>query len=303
MKQVLAIVGPTAVGKTGLSIKIAQKFNGEIISGDSMQVYQGLDIGTAKIRPEEMRGVKHHLIDNRTVQETFSVSEFKKSVDHLVEEITQRGKLPIIVGGTGFYLQAVLDNLNLGGSDDATNKNRLKWQDFAKQHTQEELWNELNKVDSKSATSIPVSNVRRVVRALEVFDNTGHPFSEQENGHPKYDSLVIGLNTDRGQLYKRINSRVDEMINEGLEEEARWLYRQVDVKQANKGIGYREWPEYFESQQTLQETIDQIKLDSRHYAKRQLTWFRNKMDVNWFDLIKDSESLKMVESQIEQWRK
>lgn len=302
MHKVLVIVGPTAVGKTSLSIKLAKKLNGEVISGDSMQVYRKLDIGTAKITNDEMDGIPHHLIDILDVNEEYSASEFVKSANSLIEEITKRNKLPIIVGGTGFYIQALLDGLVLGGEFDSDQAYRDKLHQFSIDNGSKVLWDKLNDIDPKAADKIPESNERRIIRALEVYHHTGELFSEQSNKEVTLDSYVIALNTDRQVLYDRINQRVDLMIENGLIDEAKWLWNQPnDDLPALKGIGYREFSGYFDNQKDLNSVVDSIKQDSRHYAKRQLTWFRNKMNVTWYDTISNMDSEKKIEKDVSNW--
>ncbi|KRN95294.1 tRNA (adenosine(37)-N6)-dimethylallyltransferase MiaA [Pediococcus stilesii] len=300
MNKVLAIVGPTAVGKTQLSIEIAKRFNAEIISGDSMQVYRGLDIGTAKIMPEEMDGVRHHLIDIRNVQDSFTVQDFKSSAEKLIIEITNRNKVPLIVGGTGFYLQALLEDLELGGNTE-NREQVLAIRKTLDEKTDEELFQMLRKVDQKSANRIDQHNRRRMIRAIEVYELNGIKFSEQNSRKPPYDSLIIGLNTNRLNLYARINQRVDLMLQNGLLREAQWLFDQDEVPQATKGIGYREWESYFKGERSLEQVVELIKKDSRHYAKRQLTWFRNKMDVQWFDILQNESDQLKINQKIESW--
>lgn len=300
MEKVLGIVGPTAVGKTQLSIKIAQKFNGEIISGDSMQIYQKLNIGTAKVTPAEMDGVPHHLINIKTVHERFSASDFKLEAERLITEITNRNKLPIIVGGTGFYLKALLDNLELGGADE--NKDQIdQVRAELNQKTNDELLALLKQVDLKAFQQIDHQNRRRIIRALEVDQVNQQKFSNQAQRKAQYDSLLIGLNTDRIELYNRINRRVELMMDDGLLSEATWLFKQKEVPQATKGIGYREWKDYFTGDIDLKQVIELIQKDSRHYAKRQLTWFRNQMDVNWFDILQNENDPKRIDQKIESW--
>lgn len=304
LTKIIAIVGPTAVGKTALSIKLAQHFDGEIISGDSMQVYRHLDIGTAKIRPDEMQGIPHHMINIRDITERFSAAEFQKIATTQIKEIASRGKLPIIVGGTGFYLQALIENLSLGDDqfDERSMEIRAQWQQFAKIHEPQEVWQRLKELDPKAAQQIAPNNVRRLIRALEVIEKTGHPFSEQRNTPSEFETLLIGLTTDRPLLYDRINARVDLMMANGLEDEARWLFEhQGRELQAGKGIGYHELFDYFESQCSLDSAVEKIKLDSRHYAKRQLTWFRNKMDVIWFDLVTGQHSVSEIKKKVANW--
>ncbi|WPC17512.1 tRNA (adenosine(37)-N6)-dimethylallyltransferase MiaA [Pediococcus inopinatus] len=304
MEKVLAIIGPTAVGKTSLSLELANRFDGEIISGDSMQVYRHLDIGTAKILPAEQMGIKHHLIDIRDSDQRFSVSDFKQAAAEQITQITAKGHLPIIVGGTGFYLQALLQDLSLGSDTyEPDERIRNKWHAFAQAHSQADLWRQLNQIDPKAAEKIPPSNEVRVVRALEVFEKTGRLFSDQQVvTNDSYDALLIGLNTDRGLLYNRINQRVESMVAAGLETEAKQLFKQGGTNlPAGKGIGYREWYPYFENRVSKDEVIEKIKQNSRHYAKRQLTWFRNKMQVNWFDLVQHPEEKDQIVEKIKKW--
>ncbi|MCP0886787.1 tRNA (adenosine(37)-N6)-dimethylallyltransferase MiaA [Ligilactobacillus sp. WILCCON 0076] len=302
--KVLIIVGPTAVGKTQLSIELAQYFNGEIISGDSMQVYRNLDIGTAKITHKEMQNIKHYLIDCCEIDERWSVAEFIKASSQYIDEITKKNKLPFIVGGTGFYVQALLDNFQLGKDKyDENLKVRNEWIEYSKKNGKRALWDELNKVDSKAAKKIPISNERRVVRALEVYNETGEKFSNQKDVRNKdFDPLIIGLTTKREKLYERINQRVDLMLIEGLETEARRVYETGNVElPAAKGIGYKEFYPYFRGEYSYQRAVELIKQNSRHYAKRQLTWFRNKMDVIWFDLIEKPEETEKIKKVITEW--
>ena len=304
MTKVIGIVGPTAVGKTALSIQLAQRLNGEIISGDSMQVYRKLDIGTAKITPDEMQGVVHHLINIRDINERFSVADFQSLANQNITEIAAKNKLPIIVGGTGFYVQAVTENLSLGMDhfDEKSYQIRQKWHHIATQQGKQYVWNQLHELDPMAAQKIPVQNVRRVIRALEVIEKTGQLFSNQLEQQSTNDFYLIGLNTDRQVLYKRINKRVDQMVQEGLIEEARWLYDHDGIDyQAGKGIGYRELFPYFAGQISLQRATDEVKLDSRHYAKRQLTWFRNKMNVHWYDLVSGRNSISEIEQDVREW--
>ncbi|MFT9268286.1 MAG: tRNA (adenosine(37)-N6)-dimethylallyltransferase MiaA [Liquorilactobacillus nagelii] len=285
-KKVLLIVGPTAVGKTALSLSLARKFKGEIISGDSMQVYRGLDIGTAKVTESEQKSTKHYLIDICDPDENFSVAEFTKLGRRKIIEIEQQNKLPLIVGGTGFYLQALLNDFKLGGQMAENSQSfREELQKFAEDQGQQKLWEKLNEVDPAAAKKIPPANQRRVIRALEVYQITGEKFSQQADV-PKadYDPLILGLNIERKLLYQRINQRVDLMIEQGLLAEAKTLFEQggADLP-AGKGIGYKELFPYFRGEVSLATAITEIKKNSRHYAKRQLTWFHNKMIVTWFN--------------------
>lgn len=305
-QKIVLIVGPTAVGKTALSVQLAQKFNGQIISGDSMQVYQGLDIGTAKVTPEEMDGVKHYLIDENRIDERFSAADFTQKCRQDVKLIAQAGCLPIIAGGTGFYLQALLDNFQLGADQyDENEVIRKKWEAYLAEHGSQALLEQLTNIDPKAAAKIPVNNPRRMIRALEVYEQTGQLFSEQNDlKSDEFESLVIGLTTNRKLLYERINLRVDLMMEQGLLAEAKMLYEKggADLP-AGKGIGYKEFYPYFAGEITLEEAVELVKRNSRRYAKRQLTWFRNKMEVQWFDLVQDPSQVHEIETMIEKWLK
>ncbi|KRL15805.1 tRNA dimethylallyltransferase [Lentilactobacillus rapi DSM 19907 = JCM 15042] len=302
MKKVLAIVGPTAVGKTAMSIKVAQNFNGEVISGDSMQVYRKLDIGTAKITDSEKQGVPHHLINIRDITERYSVADFIHDATEQIAQITSRGHLPIIVGGTGFYLQALLDGLELGGDQYTDDGLRKKLYQIADTEGNMALHNRLASVDPKAAAQISANNVRRVIRALEVYRKTDHLFSDQTNNPQPFDSFVVGLNTDRKLLYQRINQRVDIMMKSGLIDEARYLFNNGGTElQAGKGIGYHEFYDYFAGTRSLEDAVELVKKDSRHYAKRQLTWFRNKTHPAWYNVIEHPDDKDQLILDIDKW--
>ena len=285
--KLLVIIGPTAVGKTKLSIELAKRFNGEIISGDSMQVYKGMDIGTAKIKKQEMEGVPHYLLDIKEPDEPFSAAEFQKRANTCIEDIQNRGKLPIIVGGTGLYIQSVIYDYHFSEApSDPLYREKLEKQ--VKEEGIEPVFDQLRSVDPESAKRIHPNNVRRVIRALEIFHCTGKTMSEQMNQQPtemKYDTCIIGLTMDRDQLYQRIDQRVDGMVEEGLFDEVQSFYdRGLRDCQSIQAIGYKEIYDYFEDRASIDEAIDSLKQNSRRYAKRQLTWFRNKMDVIWFNM-------------------
>ncbi|MFJ7748267.1 tRNA (adenosine(37)-N6)-dimethylallyltransferase MiaA [Peribacillus sp. NPDC097295] len=285
--KLLVIIGPTAVGKTRLSIEMAKRFNGEIISGDSMQVYKGMDIGTAKIKSEEMDGVPHYLLDIKEPDEPFSAAEFQKRANACIEDIQSRGKLPIIVGGTGLYIQSVIYDYHFSEApSDPHYREKLEKQ--VKEEGIEAVFEQLQSVDPESAKRIHPNNVRRVIRALEIFHCTGKTMSDQMNQQPtemKYDTCIIGLTMDRDQLYQRIDQRVDGMVEEGLFDEVQNFYdRGLRDCQSIQAIGYKEIYDYFEDRASIDEAIDSLKQNSRRYAKRQLTWFRNKMDVIWFNM-------------------
>ncbi|MED1472563.1 tRNA (adenosine(37)-N6)-dimethylallyltransferase MiaA [Bacillus salipaludis] len=286
-QKLLVIIGPTAVGKTKLSIEMAKRFEGEIISGDSMQIYRGMDIGTAKIKPEEMEGIPHHLIDIREPDESFSVAEFQQLVRAKISEIAEKGKLPIIVGGTGLYIQSVIYDYQFSDAA-ADEKFRLQLEERAKNEGVEVLHQELTQIDSESAGQIHPNNVRRVIRALEIYHCTGKKVSDvQSEQQPDllYETALIGLSMDREILYKRINMRVDLMMEEGLLTEVKQLHDQeLRDCQSIQAIGYKEIYDYLDGIISLEQAVENLKQNSRRYAKRQLTWFRNKMSVQWFDV-------------------
>lgn len=282
--DVVAIVGPTASGKTALSIKMAKAFDGEIINGDSMQVYKGLDIGTAKIREEEMEGIPHHLLSFKEPTESFSVAEYQRLVREKIKEIQSRKKLPIIVGGTGLYIQAVLYDFQFT-EEKVDEEARKKYYEELAKIGPKAMHEKLAALDPETAKQIHPNNTRRVIRALELIELHGISKQSEElnRGHvPLYNHFIIGMNIDREELYKRINERVDIMMEQGLLDEVRSLWeRNIRDVQAVKAIGYKELYEYLDGLISLDEAVEQIKQNSRRYAKRQLTYFRNKMDVHW----------------------
>ena len=300
--KVIAIVGPTAVGKTSLSIELAKQFNGEIISGDSMQVYRGLDIGTAKVTAEEMEGSPHHLIDVRDVDESYSAADFQKAARKAIQEISDRGKLPIIVGGTGLYIQSLLWDYKLGNEGELEDDSlRAKYEAFAEENGNLALWEKLQLTDPLAAEKIHCNNRKKMIRALEVFELTGHSILEpKEQPKELYDSFLIGLNTDRSILYQRINQRVDLMVEQGLLAEAKNLAKNPTV-QAAQGIGYKEFFPYLSGGSSLEAALEEVKLHSRRYAKRQLTWFRNRMSIRWYDLIQQPEKIDEIKTEIATW--
>ena len=296
-QKLLVIIGPTAVGKTNLSIEMAKQYNGEIISGDSMQIYRGMDIGTAKITKEEMQGIPHHLIDIKEPEENFSVAEFQLLVRAKINEIAKRGKLPIIVGGTGLYIQSVIYDYQFSDvpGDEAF---RLELEERVKRIGNDALYKELQAVDPESAAQIHPNNVRRVIRALEIFHLTGKTMQEyQRKQQPDlmYETALVGLTMDREKLYERINLRVDIMVKQGLLDEVKSLYNQgLRDCQSIQAIGYKEIYDYLDEKVTWDVAVEQLKQNSRRYAKRQLTWFRNKMDVKWFDMTYVNDLAKKI---------
>lgn len=281
------LVGPTAVGKTNLSIQLAKSLNAEIISGDSMQVYKGMDIGTAKINEQEMEGVPHHLIDILDPQDSFSTADYQSLVRNKISEIAKRGKLPMIVGGTGLYIQSVLYDYTF--TEEANDPAfRQSLQVAAVREGADFLHAKLAAADPEAAAAIHPNNTRRVIRALEILHTSGKTMSQhlqEQKRELVYNAVLIGLTMDRDTLYARINQRVDMMMEAGLLPEVKRLYdRNVRDCQSIQAIGYKELYAYFDGFVTLSDAVDQLKQNSRRYAKRQLTWFRNKMQVAWFDM-------------------
>lgn len=297
-KKLVVIIGPTAVGKTKLSIEIAHRLNGEIISGDSMQIYKGMDIGTAKITKEEMEGIPHHLIDIKEPDDDYSVAEFQETVRPLIDEIADKNKMPMIVGGTGLYIQSVLFDYQFTESpSDPDFRKRLELE--LHQKGEQAIHQLLAQVDPESAKKIHPNNTRRVIRALEIFHCTNITMDEhlkQQENKLLYDVALIGLTMDRDVLYQRINHRVDIMVNSGLIHEVKNLYDLgLRNTQSIKAIGYKEIYDYFDGKVSFDEALNQLKQNSRRYAKRQLTWFRNKMDVKWFDMTPPLNHEQMVD--------
>lgn len=287
MEKVIIIVGPTAVGKTNLSIKLAEKLESEIISGDSMQVYKGMDIGTGKVTEEEMDQIPHHMLDILTPDRPFSVADYQKYVQNKISELNQRSIIPLIVGGSGLYIQAVLyDYIFSEQKRDETRTNQLE----ARMETEGNLalYEELQKVDPEQAEKIHPNNKRRVIRALEVYQATEKTLSERQSEQSKtskYDYYIIGLKMDREALYEKINKRVDSMIKNGLIEEVQHLYAQgYEHTQAMKAIGYKELIPYIKGEADLDSAVELLKRNSRRYAKRQYTWFKNQMNIHWYDI-------------------
>lgn len=271
-EKILVVLGPTAVGKTALGIELAQKYGGEIISGDSQQVYRKLDIGTAKASAAEQAAVPHHLLDVRDVNDSYSAFDFVQEAASAVEAIRQRRQLPIIVGGTGLYLQSLLEGYHLGG--EVNQEEVLHYRKELEELSDQELLDLLKTYEIK----LPEVNRRRATRALEL-----HRFSQGARNHEKpYDFLVIGLNDERQRLYERINQRVDQMMAQGLLDEARWLYENYPKSQASRGIGYKELFAYFAGEVSLEAAVAKIKQNTRRFAKRQLTWFKNRMAVDFY---------------------
>lgn len=283
----IVIAGPTGVGKTDLSIKLAKLFDADVISADSAQIYKGMDIGTAKVTPEEMQGVKHYMIDILEPTRKYSVGEFQKDVDEILAHEEKENKTVIMAGGTGLYINSITNGLSKLPEADPALRAKYMAMDG------EELYKKLLEVDSKAAEEIHPNNRKRVERALEVYDLTGEKFSVLSKKNIKnnnYDFLKIALERDRAHLYERINMRVDIMINQGLEEEVRVLYEKYgDILRKINIIGYSEFIDYFNKKCSYEEAVESIKRNSRRYAKRQFTWFKNDHSYIWYDLDKMAE--------------
>lgn len=288
-KPLIVITGPTSVGKTENSITIAKKINGEIISADSMQVYKHMDIGTAKIRPSQMEGVRHYLIDCVEPDCDFNIYMFKKMADEAIAEIYAKGKIPIIVGGTGFYIQAVLRDVDLSEESDCDTCIRKKLSDIASEKGNEYLHNMLREIDPAAAEAIHANNVKRVIRAIEYNKLTGELISEHNKVQAEkvspYDYMYFVINNDRDVLYKRIDDRIDVMLNEGLVWEVKKLLSMGLNRDMTsmKGLGYKEIIAYLLGEMSYDEAVYILKRDTRHFAKRQLTWFKREKDVIWMN--------------------
>lgn len=300
---VIVVLGPTASGKTALSIELAKVYNGEIVSADSMQIYKGMDIATAKPTKEEMSNVPHHLIGFVDPDKRFSVAEYVETAKKVIFDVSSRGKMPIICGGTGLYINSLIDNIKFDDTSEDF-KLREKYQRIAKENGNHYLWEKLRSVDEKAALGIHENNVTRVIRALEVYELSGKTISEAKDisrAEPSpFDTYFIGLNfSDRQMLYEKINKRVDKMIEIGLIEETKQAYsRNCSMKTAHQAIGYKELIPYFEGESCLEACIDKIKQETRRYAKRQLTWFRRDTRINWINC-DEFGSIKKISEKIQ----
>lgn len=286
--KLLVLVGPTAVGKTKLSLRLAAEYGAEIISGDSMQVYRGMDVGTAKATEEERKQIPHHMIDIHDPDHPFSVAEFQDRARRLIEDIHARGKLPFIVGGTGLYVESLCYDFQFSevGSDEAFREEQMQ---FAERHGSEALWERLKQIDPESAERLHPNDQRRLIRALEVYHLTGERLSDQLKVQKKvspYELCIVGLTMDRALLYERIEQRIDQMIGEGLVDEVRRLLEQGYGKQhiSMQGLGYKEIIGYLEGTMSWEDTVVLLKRDTRRFAKRQLSWFRHMKDIEWVDV-------------------
>lgn len=287
-RPLIVLTGPTAVGKTALSIKLAKKIGGEIISADSMQVYKYMDIGSAKITVEQMQGVPHHLIDVLNPEDEFNVYTFQTMAKESLKEIYERGHIPIVAGGTGFYIQALLYDINFEPEEENA-EIRKTLEKLQKEKGSHYLYELLKEKDPDSALEIHENNVKRVIRALEFYELNGIPISlhnkEQRKKETAYCSCYFVLNDDRRKLYERIDKRVDEMLDHGLLQEVRKLKDMGYCRDmvSMQGLGYKEMLSYLDGELSFEDAVYLIKRDSRHFAKRQLTWFRREKDVIWID--------------------
>lgn len=303
-KPLIILTGPTAVGKTSLSISLAKAVNGEIISADSMQVYKHMDIGTAKITLNEMGDVPHYLISEFNPDEDFNVVKFQHYAKKYIKSIHERNKTPILVGGTGFYIQAVLYDIDFEDNPSDTSY-RKELEQLARTKGAEHLHGLLAKVDPKSSNTIHPNNVKRIIRALEYINQTGEPISVHNELQRKktspYSYKYFVLNKERSKLYESINHRVDIMINAGLIDEVKQLLTMGYTKDmvSMQGLGYKEIIDYLEGNNSLDEAIDKLKRDTRHYAKRQLTWFKREKDIIWVNKEDYSDEADIIDYLIE----
>lgn len=284
---VVVVLGPTASGKTSLGIEIAEKFGGEIVSADSMQIYENMDIATAKPTADELSRVRHHLIGFVPVGEKFSVAKYKEKATQVIDDIFSRGKLPVVVGGTGFYIDTLVKNTEFLDCEESDIREKLEAR--CEENGIESLYNELKDIDPKTADRLHINDNKRIIRALEVYYSTGKTISEQDEAshlnESKYRWCLIGLKAqDRQYLYDRINLRVDKMLEEGLIEETENFFESEVSSTAAQAIGYKELKPYIDSLVTLEEAVEKLKMESRRYAKRQLTWFRRNTDIHWLDI-------------------
>lgn len=275
MEKIIVITGPTGVGKTKLSIELAKKYNGEIINADSMQIYKDLNIGTAKITDEEMKNIKHYLLNIKNVEEDYSIYEYQKDCRNTIKHILDKNKTPIIVGGTGLYIKSALYDYKL-----IDNINNEQYNDI----DTNTLYKKLISIDNKSLNKIDKNNRQRIINALNYYKTTNKSITDNITDKLLYNCLFIGLTTDRNNLYNIIDARVDKMIENGLIEEAKYFYdKNIKTKPLINGIGYKELYQYFDNKITKDEAINLIKKNSRHYAKRQYTFFNNKLPIKWFN--------------------
>lgn len=288
MKPIVYVIGgPTASGKSKLAVELAKKVNGEIISADSMQIYKEMNIGTAKVNKEEMQGVQHYLVDFVSPDERYSVSNFKKDAEKAIEEILEKGKTPIVVGGTGLYIDSLIYGIEFQ-NEEVDLEYREKLNKIADEKGLESLYKKAQEIDPEAMKKISINDRKRIIRVLEIYHKTGKTKTEQElqsrKNEVKYEYKVFAITMDREKLYERIEKRVDFMIEQGLIEEVKQILEKYHTfPTAMQGLGYKEVVEYLEGSCTKEEMIEKIKKETRHYAKRQLTWFRKNKEIIWLD--------------------
>lgn len=304
--KILGVVGPTASGKTSLAVELAKVYNGEVISCDSMQIYKHINIATAKPTEAEMQGIKHHLIDFLDLDKSFSVADFVSLATDCVKDINDRGKLPVLCGGTGLYFTSFIDNISFSDSG-ADPEYRLELEKRAETEGAEALLAELAEFDPETAAKLHPNNLKRIIRAMEHYKSSGITISEQNRlsrAVPSpYNPLILGITfKDREKLYERINARVDIMLKNGLLDEAEWYFSQKNVATASAAIGYKELKPYFDGECSLEEASENLKQETRRYAKRQLTWFRRDKRVHWIyaDELQNGSVLADAEKIIEE---
>ena len=300
---VIVIGGPTASGKSGLAIKLAKKINGEIISADSMQIYKDMNIGTAKVTEEEMKGITHYMLDIVSPEERYSVSTYKKEAEKAIEEILEKGKIPIIVGGTGLYIESLIYGIEF--QDEKIDEQYRKQLDtIAEIEGLEKLYCEATKIDSQAMEKISKNDKKRIIRVLEIYHKTGKTKTEQEiesrKTEIKYNYKSFAITMDRNKLYQRIEKRVDQMIENGLIQEVENIRKKYNkFPTAMQGLGYKEVIEYLENKTTKEEMVEKLKKETRHYAKRQLTWFRKYKEIIWLDGGKEEDkNIKIIIEQM-----
>lgn len=298
--KIVVVCGPTASGKTALAVDLAKRFNGEIVSADSMQIYKKLDIASAKPTEEEKQDVVHHLMDFLPPEKSFSVAEYVRLARETITDIATRGKLPVIAGGTGLYINSLVDNVQF----DETESNedfRLDMQKLADEKGNEALWQKLNEIDKNAAAELHPNNRGRIIRALEIHRTSGRTITEAKAmsrlEETPYEPCMIALNyVDRQQLYDRINKRVDIMLQQGLLREAKEFFSHDDYSTAAQAIGYKELKPYFDGEKPLEECIERLKQQTRRYAKRQLTWFRRDSRIHWITVNSDTDYAEILEN-------
>ena len=284
---VIVIGGPTASGKSNLAVELAKKIDGEIISADSMQIYKDMNIGTAKITEEEMQGIPHYMIDIVSPEERYSVSEYKKEAEKAIEEILKKGKMPIIVGGTGLYIESLIYGIEFQ-QEEFDEEYRKKLDNIAEKEGREKLYEEAKIIDPKAMEKIRKNDRKRIIRVLEIYHKTGKTKTEQEiesrKKEVKYNYKLFAINFDREKLYSRIEQRIDQMIENGLIQEVEDIKKKYNkFPTAMQGLGYKEVVEYLENKITKEEMLEKLKKETRHYAKRQLTWFRKYKEIIWLE--------------------